>query len=171
MDKEKHPELQKVAEQIARGQRVVLFPPGGWSLIATIMLLIASTVACGASAISLLAGDFPPQKKAILQLLSLMGIALFVLFPALKVVHGNKLFKTAMVLYSGFLILFDCYLLLTQAGQHQLPIGISLVSALMAVALIQSTPFTLYSEFCSLIRNERKRMKDHVRTLKSNSRV
>lgn len=81
------PVLDEIVDQILRGERVVLFPPGTLAFVAVCMgLLIGSALLCTIALPSLL-GDALPHA-AVAPLIGIGAALLSLVVPALLVAHG-----------------------------------------------------------------------------------
>jgi len=159
METEKTPELKKLVESVAKGERLLLFPPGTWYLIAIIMLLVVSTVAGSGSAISLFASGLPIKNQVLLQFAGMGCVLVFVIIPGIMITRGHKTFKYLMVFYSAFIGLSDLFLLMLDNGKYQFPIALSLLSAVATLSLLYRPSFMVFCEYFYLLKNIR--MKDN----------
>ena len=73
-------ELEDLTDSVARGERVILFALGLWAVIATIFLLLFSTVLLSTSLIAIYGSELEVSDKVIYQLIGLFFIFLFVFF-------------------------------------------------------------------------------------------
>ncbi len=146
-------ELKELTDSIKAGERVILLPPGIFTLIAIIGLLITATVTFFGSSISIFASEVEIPIKVAIQFTSMGIFLIFVIFPSLMVFQGNKRFSTLSIFYSISLLILS--LLLTLAAVTNLinsdasitPLLISFVSSLLAYILLRSTSFLLLKEF------------------------
>jgi hypothetical protein len=156
MGTEQTPELRKLVESVARGERLLLWPPGTWFLIVIIMLLIFSTVTGSGSAISLFASGLSMKNQVLIQFIGMVCMLFFVILPGIMITRGHKAFKYLMVFYSSFIGLSDLFMLMLDVGKYQLPITISLLSAVVTLALIYRPSFIVFCEYFYLLQNIRK---------------
>jgi hypothetical protein len=153
MKSEKLSEIEALVESVVRGERVVIFPPGFWAVIAAIMLFIGSTVMLSGMLISIYGQNIEVGEKVFFQFLGLVAILIFVIIPGLMVFRGHRRISLVLKGYGWILITGNLVLIFIM---FKLPVLLSLVLASFAVYLIGSRWFRNCSEFYFLINQSRK---------------
>lgn len=157
MPDDKLPELEQLTDSIVRGERVVLFAPGLWTLIATILLLIVATVLLSGSLVSICCSDAPAPQKAAYQFSGLAMLLVFVIIPSLLVFRGLKQFHRIKLGYGVLLSLVGIYsLLVIRPETHLFPLSLGLISAAVGIVLVRSPPYQLLCEFYYLLRRKKR---------------
>ena len=156
--KESHlTELQQLTDSIVRGERVVLFAPGLWSVILVVFLLLGSTVILLGSLISVCCAELEAPSKAAYQLMGFVALFLFVILPSLLIFRGIKAGRSIMLAYSAVLVgVSICSVLLLKAESHLIPFFLSLVTATVSFFLLKTPSYILCSEFYYLLKTKRK---------------
>lgn len=150
-------ELESLADSVVSGERVILFAPGLWSVVATIFLLLCSTILLSTSLISIYGSEIELSHKAIYQLIGLIFIFLFVILPGLMLFRGHKGFRNINSIYSFSLVLISITnIIWAGSNGHLIPLLISLGAASLGFFLINSPAYKLCSEFYFLLKVKRK---------------
>lgn len=153
MKPEQTSEINALVESVVQGERVVVFPPGFWVVIAIIMLYIGSTVMLSGMLIATYGSNIETADKVFLQFLGLVAILIFVIIPGLMVFRGHRRFNLVLKCYGWVLILGNLLLVFTM---FKLPEALSLVLASLAIYLLGSRWFRNCSEFYFHIYQSRK---------------
>lgn len=151
-------DLKALTDSIKEGKRVVMIPPGIFSLILLILLLITSTVTFFGSAISIFAADTETSIKASIQLASLVLLFIFVIFPSLMIFSGKKQFSIISLYYAVAILFISC-LILAGAFANQVsiqnsltPLVICIASCVASIFVYKSPSFLLIKEFFYLLK-------------------
>lgn len=158
MKEKKLTELELLTDDIVGGKRTVLFAPGLWSVIATILLLLVSTVLLSGSLISIYGSEMENSSKAIYQLAGLFSIFLFVILPGLLLFRGYRASKLVKLVYALTLaVICTISIVLGGGNSHMMPLLISLGTSLSGGVLVNSSAYKLCSEFYYLLRIKKRR--------------
>lgn len=150
--------LKVLTDSIKAGERVVLLPPGIFSLITIIILLIVATVTMTGSLISVFASTVDVSIKAGIQFSSMGVIFLFVIFPSLMIFQGNKKFTAWPHYYSIVLVMTSSLLIaikllaLFNASFSIEPVLFCFFASLASLLLLRSSSFILLKEFFYLLK-------------------
>jgi len=150
--------LKVLTDSIKAGERVVLLPPGIFSLIAIIVLLIVATVTLTGSFISIFASTADVSIKAGIQFSSMGVIFLFIIFPGLMIFQGNKKFTAWSYYYAIVLVLASSLFIaikvleLFNASFSIEPVLICFLTSLTSLLLLRSSSFILLKEFFYLLK-------------------
>jgi hypothetical protein len=157
MKEKKLAELERLTDSIVRGERVILFAPGLWAVITTIMLLLTSTVLLSGSLISIYGSHLEPSAKATYQLGGLIVLSLFVILPGLLFFRGYRVSRTISQVYSiSLAIISIASIFQIERGNHLFPLSVSLVASILSIFLIRSPVYALCSEFYFLLKSKKK---------------
>lgn len=156
-------EINALVESVIRGERVVVFPPGFWSVITIIMLNIGSTVMLSGMLIATFVYNLETGDKAIFQFLGLAAIFIFVIIPGLMIFRGYRRVSLLLKGYGWVLIAGNFLLVFTM---YKLPVALSLIFALLAIYLLGSRWFHNCSEFYFLINQSRKKSSITIKGVK-----
>ena len=151
--------LQKVTESIRKGKRIILFPPGMFSLVSLVLILIITTVLAVSSIINLFFSEHGFETTAILQF-SGLGIAfVFAIFPNLMILSGKKKFSVLCFYYSiALLVVSSAILLVGLTGLFNLnnafmPLLSSIGLSIISIFVYRSASYLLIKEFFYLLKN------------------
>jgi len=151
--------LQKVTESIRKGKRIILFPPGMFSLVSLVLILIITTVLAVSSIINLFFSEHGFETTAILQF-SGLGIAfVFAIFPNLMILSGKKKFSVLCFYYSiALLVVSSVILLVGLTGLFNLnnafmPLLSSIGLSIISIFVYRSASYLLIKEFFYLLKN------------------
>ncbi len=89
-------ELEQIVRETVQGKRVVLFPLGLFSFVATNMLLLVSVSALVLPLLGLAMGELSVGTRATGQLVFIASATGLLVFPALLVIRGNSLGMTLL---------------------------------------------------------------------------
>ena len=143
--------INKLVDSVTTGERIVLFPPGLWSIIMTILLLIVSTVTLSGFLISIYGVDLEASSKAAFQFAGMLAVLLFVIIPGLMIFRGKKKSRSVMKAYAWLLVAGNLFLLIVMT---KWPAVLSVLVALLAVYLAGSRWFIGCSEFYFLLKQK-----------------
>lgn len=146
--------LKALTDSIRAGQRVVLLPPGIFVVVASIFLLLFTTVLLVGSMISLLGRELLPQHKALIQFSSFFLIIVFIISPSFMLIQGKKKFIKRKYYYSLSVILVGVLMILLNSakGNDQvIPLYMGVLGGVSSFLLIKAAlmryagSFTTYS--------------------------
>jgi glucose-6-phosphate-specific signal transduction histidine kinase len=153
-----HRELQKIADEVRSGRRVILFPPGQALFVGVILLSITAfglTVAFVSAALTL---GFELPVRANIQFFSLFLLIPLIVFPGIMITRGKKRF--ASLLRVSFLIYVTAATVLAIRdifflGSEALPPLLLIIGlSLSGVWLSYRPGFILYCEFFYLVKRD-----------------
>lgn len=151
-------ELERLADDVRQGRKVLLFPPGQTYFIGTIMLSLLGFAVTTASTISLWTTGLPVNVGAIIQMASILLIIPGLVFPALMVTRGKKRYANWMRIFIIMVALAATAMLILNKLHWQqnqttpLLIGLGISSA--ALWLSVRPQFLLFCELFYLIKRK-----------------
>lgn len=151
--------LRALTDSIKAGEKVVLFPPGMFSLIALVLLLVINSILITTSFINIFLSETDLQQQAILQFSSLGISFLLVIFPNLMVLSGKKKFSILSYYYAWLLLIFAVFILvlgfsgLLVLNKIAVILIISLIVSLICIFIYRSAAYMLVREFFYLLKN------------------
>lgn len=154
-----HDTLKDITDSIKRGERVVLFPPGMFSLISLVMILIVTTVLVVSSIIKLFFSDYGFETIAVLQFSGLGITFVFVIFPNLMILSGKKKFSVLCFYYTtGLLVVSSILLLAGFIGifpiyNTMMPLLSCIALSIVCIVIYRSASYLLVKEFFYLLKN------------------
>lgn len=151
--------LKALTDSIKARERVVLFPPGMFSLITLVLLLILTTVLITSSSINVFLKDINFQQQALIQF-SALGISfIFAIFPNLMILSGKKHFSILSLYFAWSLLILSALILLmgligfVSLNNAKAPLLSCLAISLFCIYIYQSVSYRLVKEFFYLLKN------------------
>jgi len=150
-----YPELEKLVKEIKQGKRIVLYPVGGVSFVAVIILLVVSSVMLIAPFLDAIGSDLEIGTQAIIQISAILLMVLScIVLPGLLIISGRKKLQSWFIFFSTFLALsaaisiaidslFKIEILYFQSSA----LFISLVTASLATFLARSEKYRAFTYF------------------------
>jgi hypothetical protein len=151
--------LRALTDSIKAGERVVLFPPGMFSLIALVLLLVINTVLITSSLINIFFTEADFKQQALFQFSSLGISFLLVILPNLMVLSGKKKFSILSYYYSWLILVFSVLMLalglsgLLVLNKAAVILTISFIVSLSCIFIYRSAAYLLVKEFFYLLKN------------------
>jgi hypothetical protein len=146
-------ETEALVESVVRGERIVVFPPGLWSVITVIMLLLVSTVILSGLLISIYGVNLEVDKKVYFQFLGLGVVFLFVIVPGLMVFRGQRKSSGVLRVYGWVLMAVGLFLVTISWAW---PAFFGLLLASLAVYLSGTRWFLGCREYYALLKQHLK---------------
>jgi len=146
-----YPELEKLVKEIKQGKRIVLYPVGGVSFVAVIMLLIVSFVTLTSPLIYVIGNDWEIGVKGNTQMFGVLLAGLCILFPSALIIFGKKKLQRWFIFFSAF-IAFSAAISIVAGYLFDIEINsislfISLATASLATYLAQSARYRAFTYF------------------------
>lgn len=164
-------ELEQIVRETIQGERVVLFPPGLFSFVATNLLLLLSVVALVLPLLGVAMEESSVGTRATGQLVFIAGATGLLVVPALLVIRGNALgMRLLRVIAMGVILAaaFACVASWLQLVPLSPGGPAFAVAAASAALLLLATPgYSLLARFYRL----RAAMRKEARTLGPRGRV
>jgi len=152
--------LKELTDSIKAGERVVLLPPGIFSLVAVVILLIIASVALVGSLISIFASGEAPSFKAGIQFSSMLVIFIFVIFPGLMIFQGKKSLSLWMFFYASVVLIASSFLIIINMSHFlnynfsNTPLLFSLIFSLSSLYVMRTGSFHTLKEFFYLLKKK-----------------
>lgn len=149
-------ELNKIVDSIKSGNRIVLFPPGLFIFISTILLLIFSTVILSGSLVSSFGDNLTQQTKAIIQFSTFIPVIAFVIAPSFMLTRGGKKYasiKEIFIIILTTISLISAVISFITVSKYSTPFIVSTIFSFCAYLLIKSSHYLLFKEFFFLLKN------------------
>jgi hypothetical protein len=149
-------ELQKVADEVRAGKRVILFPPGQLYFVTTIIISLAAFGLSAALVSAALTLGLESLVRAKAQFFSVFLVIPLIVFPGIMIIRGKKRF--ASLLRGSFIIyLVIASFMIARAllfGDYRFIFPYSLIFSLSLLGLwVSYRPgFYLYCEFFYLVK-------------------
>ncbi len=148
--------LQKIADEVRSGRRVILFPPGQAFFVSVILLSIAAFGLTTVFVNAALTSALELSVRANIQFVSVLLVVPLVVFPGIMITRGKKRF--AAILRASFLLYLLAALVLIIRdilflGAESLPPFVLIVGlSLVGFWLSYRPGFILYCEFFYLVK-------------------
>lgn len=143
--------IKDLVERVASGDRIILFPPGLWSIIVTIMLLIVSTITLSGFMLFIYGHGLAVSSKAAFRFVGMLAVLLFVIIPGLMIFRGKKKARIVMNAYAWVLLAGNLFLLVAMT---KWPVVFSVLVSFLSVYLLGSRWFIGCTEFYFLLKQE-----------------
>lgn len=149
-------ELQKIADEVRSGRRVILFPPGQAFFVSVILLSIAAFGLTTVFVSAALTSALELSVRANSQFFSVLLVVPLIVFPGIMITRGKKRFAT--LLRASFLLYLIAALVLIIRevlffGAGSLPPFVLIIGlSLLGLWLSYRPGFILYCEFFYLVK-------------------
>lgn len=151
-------ELERLADDVRHGRKVLLFPPGQAFFIGTIMLSLLGFAATAASTTHILTHGLPVSTRAMTQMASIVLIIPGLIIPALMVTRGKKHYASWMRRFISAVALTAITMLILNKLHWQqnqaTPLLIGLGISSTAFWLSTRPKFLLFCELFYLIKRQ-----------------
>ncbi len=147
-------ELEQIVRETVQGKRVVLFPPGLFSFVATNMFLLVSFSALVLPLLGFAMVERSVGTRAIGQLVFIVGATGLLVFPALLVIRGNVLGMTILRVIAIGVTIAAAFTCLASWWQL-LPLrlggpALAVVTGSVALVLLATPNYSLLARFFQL---------------------
>ena len=158
VESEQLTELNKLVDEIKRGQRVMFLPPGYSRFIAVNILLIVSFITLFAPIVTIIGSDWVMWQKAVAQFAVILGAVFCIIPPAFLVTRGKKKVRLWFVLLPSALACIAALLVVAglvldnPAIQRQAPLlYVSVIISSLIAFLAQSAAYQVLTHFYYLL--------------------
>lgn len=151
--------LKELTDSIKKGERIVLLPPGIFSLITLVLSIIITTVLIASSLIKIF---FSGNSFEIIAALQFSGLGLtfaFAILPNLMILSGKKKYSIFCFYYTLSLLATSSFILLTgflnfiDLNNTTIPLLVSITLSLACIFIYHSTSYLLVREFFYYLKN------------------
>lgn len=151
-------ELERLADDVRQGRKVLLFPPGQAFFIGAIMLSLFGFASTTASTTYILTNDLPVNVRAMTQMASIVLIIPGLIIPAFMVTRGKKRYANWMRTFISVVALAAITMLILNKMHWQqnqtTPLLIGLGASSAALWLSMQPQFLLFCELFYLIKRK-----------------